>query len=90
MVAYLMIFDFNFTGPIIAAMPAMIQILKRLLPITLPMAILPTPEKDKLILVKRAGVFIPKAIAVNPVTKGDIPVLSASAEAPFSRYEAPR
>lgn len=89
-VAYLMISDRIFTGPIIAAIPAVMQILKRLLPITLPMAILPKPVNDKLIFVSRAGALIPKATAVKPVTKGDIPAFSASAEAPFSRYDAPK
>lgn len=90
MVVYLSMSDLIFTGPIIAAIPTVMQILNRLLPITLPMAILPEPVRDKQILVSRAGVLIPKAIIVSPVTNGDIPAFKASAVAPFSRYDAPK
>ena len=90
MVEYLIICDFIFTGPIIAAIPAIMQMLNRLLPIILPMAILPFPAPDKRIFVSKAGALIAKATTVKPVTKGDIPDLIASAEDPFSRYDAPK
>jgi len=64
--------------------------LNKLLPTTLPIAILPCPEIEALTLTTNSGELVPKATMVNPATNGETPALSARDELPFTSQEAPK
>lgn len=78
-------------GVIMAERPRMNNMLKILLPTTLPRAMSEPapPENAAMTLTAISGELVPKATTVKPTTRGVIPAVTAILDAPRTRISAP-
>jgi hypothetical protein len=72
-----------------ADMPRIKEILKILLPITFPTAIMLFPFIEEVRHTTNSGVDVPNATTVSPITTGVTPKLLARFDDPFTSHSAP-